>query len=982
MFSGFDFKRFSLDALQDDENEEATPAKTLSVVHEHAEPLQRTETSPLQQNKLPTTHEDTSEWDWDQDNTVVADVGASEQRREDPQSRRVHDLKGDSSVSVAIPTAAVTAGEASPEKSDEIDGQGNADTGDPGDTRRQDGAADKRRDPRVFREANPVENVKEDVSSNEAPQTLKQAATQAATAAENDVALAVDGGAKNVRINGDSAPGASVDATGGGEPPEPPDGHVEGQTHQPSASSESAEAAMGEIDSVALGGIEPAEETAADAQALVAMRRELDRVKGVASGLESAYRESRSHVLQLRELLATEEKTTREQATRISSLSDEVNIARTGFQESNAAHQRTAERSQAFEEELHNTRQMVDTLRAESATLKGQVNEAIEDRKALEGQLRHLQAGLTEGQEAARQEGRQEIERLEARLKDLLKDRDRKQAELDLQNARRKETREMARDLESQLAAVERLAQEREVELNNLKDEMLALRKNTGEATDQKNTWTTKYEALERNFKQVRAQSKRAEIELEEARQNAARIEAEKALLEERVEVEGAERVTVVASLSHERDFLLRQVDRLEQELAELRRSQEEQATAAATRAQTTGVLEEYRTRAQQALKRANEITSQTALKNKRLEAEMEKLSAEVAQQRPLWEQSRQMEEVHHAEIAELKEQLANRATALNEAAAATAALERRLAEEDEERRNAHTSAMRLEAQGKSLKQELQRQQKALAAAQEDRATLQAQLAGQEAALQAVESRQSGKSLQEGTQVDKYPSSPTPAVPPVSMGWEEERHASKNGTPRSGVGADATGAAWADKRRSLGGSVSSMPSEGDSADVAQGSVGEQLFYVHQLRERMSKEQIEMRSLISELEASRTAADAQAAKQARLEKQLEAALLDKKRLQDLDSGRNAAINLTYLKNCVVGCLRTSEPSEHARLLPVITTILKLSEDEAAAIAENISTRAQHQGSFGGSLPRTGAGGDAGGGRDKTSRSWWSATLPKK
>lgn len=41
------------------------------------------------------------------------------------------------------------------------------------------------------------------------------------------------------------------------------------------------------------------------------------------------------------------------------------------------------------------------------------------------------------------------------------------------------------------------------MELNKLKEEMLALRKNTGEATDQKNTWATKYEALERNFKQV-----------------------------------------------------------------------------------------------------------------------------------------------------------------------------------------------------------------------------------------------------------------------------------------------------------------------------------------------------------------------------------------------------------------------------------------------------------------------------------------------
>lgn len=40
---------------------------------------------------------------------------------------------------------------------------------------------------------------------------------------------------------------------------------------------------------------------------------------------------------------------------------------------------------------------------------------------------------------------------------------------------------------------------------------------------------------------------------------------------------------------------------------------------------------------------------------------------------------------------------------------------------------------------------------------------------------------------------------------------------------------------------------------------------------------------------SEVEVSRTAADKQAAKQAHLEKQLEAALLDKTRLQELDSG---------------------------------------------------------------------------------------------
>lgn len=47
----------------------------------------------------------------------------------------------------------------------------------------------------------------------------------------------------------------------------------------------------------------------------------------------------------------------------------------------------------------------------------------MEDRKALEAQLRQLQVGLTEGQEAARQEARKEVERLEARLKEVMKDR-------------------------------------------------------------------------------------------------------------------------------------------------------------------------------------------------------------------------------------------------------------------------------------------------------------------------------------------------------------------------------------------------------------------------------------------------------------------------------------------------------------------------------------------------------------------------------
>ncbi len=39
-------------------------------------------------------------------------------------------------------------------------------------------------------------------------------------------------------------------------------------------------------------------------------------------------------------------------------------------------------------------------------------------------------------------------------------------------------------------------------------------------------------------------------------------------------------------------------------------------------------------------------------------QAEMSKLSAEVARQRPLWEQSKQLEEVHRAEVAEVNQTL------------------------------------------------------------------------------------------------------------------------------------------------------------------------------------------------------------------------------------------------------------------------------------------------------------------------------------
>lgn len=171
MFSGFDFKRFSLDALQDEENEESTP---LSVVPEHAERSERTETPPPQQ-KLPSTDEEPSEWDWDHDNAASqverngpsTAVGAVEQRQ-DARSQRAHNVEGDSS-SAATPTAVMSVGAASPAELEQTGGEGNPDAGKPGDTGQEGGAEQERRDVRVVPEANNahVVSVKEEIFSTE-----------------------------------------------------------------------------------------------------------------------------------------------------------------------------------------------------------------------------------------------------------------------------------------------------------------------------------------------------------------------------------------------------------------------------------------------------------------------------------------------------------------------------------------------------------------------------------------------------------------------------------------------------------------------------------------------------------------------------------------------------------------------------------------------------------------------------------------------
>lgn len=94
----------------------------------------------------------------------------------------------------------------------------------------------------------------------------------------------------------------------------------------------------------------------------------------------------------------------------------------------------------------------------------------------------------------------------------------------------------------------------------------------------------------------------------------------------------------------------------------------------------------------------------------------------------------------------------------------------------------------------------------------------------------------------EGKSDDSLPLSPTSANPAKSAEWEDQK---ESGKTRSEV--EAPDVVWRDIQQSMGESFRSFSTEGESADA--GSMAEQLVYVQQLRERMSKEQQQMRSMI-------------------------------------------------------------------------------------------------------------------------------------
>lgn len=97
------------------------------------------------------------------------------------------------------------------------------------------------------------------------------------------------------------------------------------------------------------------------------------------------------------------------------------------------------------------------------------------------------------------------------------------------------------------------------------------------------------------------------------------------------------------------------------------------------------------------------------------------------------------------------------------------------------------------------------------------------------------------------TKVEKRSDTPNPGQADSSpqLGSVNEEKPERKGT--GGEAPEVAGKQ--DGLESMQHSFRSLSSDGESVDVSASSLAGQLVYVHQLRERMSKDQVEMRSLI-------------------------------------------------------------------------------------------------------------------------------------
>jgi chromosome segregation ATPase len=628
------------------------------------------------------------------------------------------------------------------------------------------------------------------------------------------------------------------------------------------------------------------------------------------------------------------------------------NSATSSMQESDTAAARM-EKLRELAEQVSPLRGELEAAKQQAAAKKAELDESQSLSRAAADKMEALAAELRGVKEELKTHSNREAE-LESRALRLSKEKDKLKQELDLQSARRKEAIEMARSLESQIAGADRAGQDREEELKAACSRIDALQRTlSGAAAEAKRVeqLTTTIESLTGDLERERKSQREAEA----ARLDIAREMSE---LQEKLELEEAEKVTLVASLTQERDFLLKQVGMLESKCSEAESrvaiaSEEQQKAEALDIA-----IDKYRARAQEALKRANAVTSELSSKNQALEAELQHLQTESASLRAEALSERERAEAEMIAAAEAKQMCGHAQKKLSTAMEELQGLAEERSSLQESAAQSSATNARLESQVKSLKAELLRQSKLIEEAE-------IQIA--ESHNRAVEAEKREQANADAVKVKGGPggvhvatSSPTypdhskqasavvgpgsPVSPKLSLAAAVEDALSGcsviSSAPTSPRASDDNEVKYVDDDDIL------LHLEGPASDLGlrDPADAQQLFFVSQLLDARKKDQLAAQELVRELTLTKKALQEVTSREAGLAEKLEAQKAMQARSEVLDPSVNPDA-AHYLKNVCLRYMQSDSPSERVTLAPVVATILQFSTAERAAVTERLEREAR-------------------------------------
>lgn len=604
-------------------------------------------------------------------------------------------------------------------------------------------------------------------------------------------------------------------------------------------------------------------------------------------------------------------------------------------------------------------------------------------------------------EQKAQQQKAYDLERrnFEDQIAVLTKDKDRIKSELSLQQARRKEAAEKAKMLEATMASADRESQGKMQEIEAKLREAANIATELDQLKAQRHREQASTAAdirelralldMEREKHAVALQST-AESVRSEANLIVSELEASLRATNIREEAIKHEAQNSRAGAEKQKLALEKRIEKLETESIELKKEVELGNTAQKQVLELEKQLKEYQNRAQAALRRSSATAVDASSRLRVLEDELE--ITRIDMEEAIAKAGIEKENAEVAKAEALKS--ANQLAALEQdMVAQTLATETKISEVQAACQAAEARASQQETKMIALGLEISHLKQSLTEAKEREDALRIRAEKSEKLVtserRTPSSAQKGPGqhqLQQGTflessshSLSQHPASPhegvaiVPATPPDSpttthhtqhTGGRREEYTRQN-SMRKGSNSNATARMSIMQQQHQGrviprppsftlsnaGSIGVQDLEGigalglevevdgeDGWSIAAG--GGNLLYVTQLEEARDREQTKYQALMRELETALHTIKVSEEREAKIKTELEGYVLGEKRKEVLNDSSTASVNLEYLKNCIFRYLSTSEPSEHSRLLPVISTILQLSASEQQMVAAQI------------------------------------------